>query len=207
MTRRRSTGRRAAAVTAGAVLAAGLLGCSAGESLSPSETTGASSPTASPEATPLATVSSIGRVDGRLAKGDREPLRARVTTAVDAWIDGAYGGDYPRTDFSGAFASFTKQARVRAKADSALLSYARIGGRVESVVPVQRRVVLDVLAVEGKVVGVTAKVRLAFDVTGPLTDGRTRTDRVTGSLFLTYDRSGGAPGWRAFGYDLTRKES
>jgi len=152
-------------------------------------------------------VSSLGRVDGALPKGAREPLRARVTAAVDAWIDGAYGGDYPRTDFSGAFASFTKEARVRARADSALLSNTRIGGRVESVVPVQRRVVLDVLAVEGKAVGVTAKVRLAFDVTGPLTNDRTRTDRVTGALFLTYDRSGGAPGWRAFGYDLTRPES
>ena len=191
---------------AAGVLSAGLLGCSAGESLSQWEP-GDAAPTSAPEPAPLETTSSIGRVDGALARSDRGPLRVRVTEALDAWIDDAYGGDYPRGDFSDAYASFTKEARPRAREDAALLSNARIGRRLETVVPVQRQVVLDVLAVEGKAVGVTAKVRLAFDVTGPLTGDRTRTDRVTGSLFLTFDRSGGPAGWRAFGYDLTRKQS
>ncbi|WP_323794136.1 hypothetical protein [Nocardioides sp.] len=207
MRRRRASGRRAAAASlAAGVLVSALVGCSAGESLSSSETVEAA-PTTTPEPAPLATVSVIGRVDGALAKSDRGPLRIRVTSAVDRWIDAAYSGDYPRSDFSNAFASFTKEARGRARQDAALLSNSGIGPRLETVVPVQRRVVLDVLAVKGRAVGVTAKVRLAFDLTGPLTDDRTRTDLVTGSLFLTFDKSGGAAGWRAFGYDLTRKES
>lgn len=196
--------RLASAALLAAALAPGLAACS-GDDPTPSEVAStaapAPTPTPEPERVPAVTESGIARVDGRLAQDARERLRDRVTAAVDAWIDAAYGGDYPRDDFSTAFDSFTDGAKARALTDESLMSNARIGLRVDDVFPVERRVRLDVLGVAGTAVGVTARVRVVLELTGDLT----RTDVVTGSLFLSFDKDHRDPGWHVFGYDMYRK--
>lgn len=179
---------------------------------------GAAAP-AAPVATdvpPVRTRAHVVRVDGRLDEGARASLAERLTVVVDAWIDGAYGGDYPRTDFSDAFATFSRGAADRARADAALVSNAAIGSELDEVDLVRRRADYEVLAVSGRPVAVTARVDLALDLSGRVA----RTDRVWGSLYLTQvetpvvETPGGTGGgtgserssaWRVFGYDLQRR--
>lgn len=188
-------------------LGAGLSGCTGEEPAQPdrgatsSPTDGAGTPTAQP----VVTESSIDRVDGDFDASRRAVLRSRVSKALDTWIDGAYGGAYPRDDFSEAFDSFTTGAARRAKQDAGLLSNAAVGLEVDDVRAIRRRVHLDILGVAGRAAAVTARVDLVFDLTGEIT----RRDTISGRLYLTFDTSSGgpraAPGWRVFGYDLRRK--
>jgi|GEM_PF-1757000 len=196
--------RRTALAAAGATLVSvALVGCSgdevdAGGGPAP---TGEPTPTPTPTPEPIVTNATINRVDGDLAASGRDRLRDRVLVAVDAWIDGAYGGSYPRDDFSEAFASFTSAAGKRAIGDQDLMSNASIGEQLDAVLPVRRRLRIDVLGVEGRAVAVTAQVVLGLELSGEIT----RRDRIAGSLYLTYEKSGRAPGWRVFGYDVSRK--
>jgi hypothetical protein len=145
----------------------------------------------------------LGRVVGRLDPAARRRLVERVTPVVDSWIDGAFGGDYPRDDFAAAFGAFTEGAASRAAEQSRLMSNAAVGGRLDDVGLLRRRVLLDVLAVEGAAAAVTARVDLVLRLSGDVA----RRDRVRGSLLLTYERSGGTSGWRVFGYDITRGDA
>jgi hypothetical protein len=161
---------------------------------------GAAPSSAAPgEPPPLATRSSFGEVTGRLPQEVRQRLRERVTEAVDAWIDAAYvAGDYPRSDFADAFDQFTPGVRRVAERDRALLSNAELGESLDGVEALRREVRLDVLAVDRRAVGVTARIRLDLRLSGDVE--RTR-ERVAGELYLTWQ---GADGWQVFGYDLTR---
>jgi hypothetical protein len=145
---------------------------------------------------PLETTARLGKVVGRLGRPERERLQSTVTGVVDAWIDSAYLGDFPRTDFSGVYPGFTKGAAADARADARLMSNQQVGARVEDVVAVRREVVVDALATRRRAVAVTARFVLAMDLEGEVQ----RTDRVRGSLYLT--RSEGA--WKVFGYDVSR---
>ena len=205
MTRRRPPAVRLAtlALVAGTAASA-VTACSGDGAALPADSTAQpSSPTVAVEPEPITTTSSINRVDGDLGKQARERLQQRVTVAVDAWIDGAYGGAYPRDDFPDAFATFTKGAQSRAVADGSLMSNAAVGAKVDDVRPVRRRVRIDALAVDGTAVAVTARVDLAFDLTGEIT----RRDKVYGSLYLTFERARGSAGWRVFGYEMKRREA
>jgi hypothetical protein len=141
---------------------------------------------------------SVGRVTGELRKPSRKRLPKRIGGVVDGWLDAAYvGGDYPRTDFSGAWPGFTAGARTAARRDARLMSNSDIGGGIDAVTPVSRSVRVDVLAVKRKAVGVTAHVKLKFDTTG---DPDTRV-KVAGRLYLTKrDES-----WQVFGFDVTKE--
>ncbi len=161
-----------------------------------------SSSARTPDPAPVATRSSVNRVDGRLTVEDRSELLDRVTRAIDTWIDAAYAGTYPRDDFSGAFSSFSEGARDRVADDESVMSNATIAASLDDVRPLRRRVRLDVLAVDGAAAAVTARVDLAFELSGQLT----RTDRVWGSLYLTHVGAGDPAGWRVFGYDVQRRE-
>lgn len=154
-------------------------------------------PAASEGAAPgIATTATFGKVTGRLPKADRAPLRRRVTEAVDAWIEAAFvGGDYPRSDFGDAFEVFSKDARRLAERDRRLMSNAAVGARVESVTATSRKLQIDVLAANGRAVGVTGRFVLVLDLDGEVQ----RTDRIAGRLFLDHQR-----GWRVFGYDVKR---
>lgn len=177
-------------------------GCSGdspdGSAGTPGDAASSGSP-AEPE--PVETRVRIARVDGALARDGRERLRERVGAAIDTWIDAAYGGTYPRQDFSGTFTTFTRGAAARAAADTRLMSNAAVGQRVDDVRLVRRHVDLDVLGVGGTAAGVTARVDLVLELSGEVS----RTDRIRGLLHLVRERSAGSSAWRVFGYDLTRK--
>jgi len=150
----------------------------------------------------LATTARVGQVvGGRLAAQPRQRLVKEVTAVVDEWIDGAYvGGDYPRTDFDGAFRAFTDGAGRLAAAQPKVMSNQAVGKQVETVTATRRTVWIDVLAPGGRPAGVTARVTLVVDLEGEDID---RTDKVSGRLMLSPDGKGG---WEVFGFDVRRGE-
>lgn len=143
-------------------------------------------------------LSVLGKVRGNLDDAQAEQVLAEVTEVVDAWIDAAYAGDYPRTDFADAYASFTPGARSRAEAQAAVMSNAEVGGDVDGARVIDRSVTVDVLGAKGKPAGATARIEVSVELTG----GVERTDQVTGRLMLTP----GNDGWQVFGFDVSRGE-
>ena len=190
--------RRTAAVTALTLaLGLGVGACSGGDD--PGDPA-AESPGATPREPAERTVEtlvSFGEVTGRMDRPTRQRLQQQVQAVVDGWTEAAYlGGDYPRRAFADAWPGFTRGAQDQARRDRALMSNQDIGDRIDGVSPRLSVLVLDVLAAQGRPVGVTARVRLGFRTTGDLE----RTVRVTGRLFLT--RTDGQ--WKVFGYDVTK---
>ncbi|MCY7396129.1 MAG: hypothetical protein LH468_08280 [Nocardioides sp.] len=155
----------------------------------------AETPTASASAAaPVVTTASVGRVAGRVGTAKRQRVKTVATRIVDGYLDGAYAGTYPRTDFSAAFADFRAEARREAEQDLSLLTNADIGAQLTSASPTRRRLRIDVLAPRGRPSAATARFVLAFDTTGEVT----RSMRVSGSLLLTRQRGA----WKVFGYDV-----
>ena len=146
---------------------------------------------------PLATTATVGQVRGQLPQGKRGKVRDQVQHAVDAWFDAAYvGGDYPRTDYSDSWPSFTPGARADAEDDKSLMSNVDLGRVVDDVEATTRKVSVDVLAVKGHAQGATARFVLRFRTSGE----RQEKVQVRGRLFLTPSPDG----WRIFGYDVTK---
>lgn len=186
---------RAAVATATSVaLVAGLGACSDGGS----GPDGDERSTAPEQAAPgIPTKATIGSVQGRLDRDSRQQLRRRVTKTVDRWIDAAYvAGDYPRNDFSDAFAIFSKDAAALAKRDRRVMSNAKLGARLDSVTAKTRQLRIDVLGHNGTAAGVTGRFVLVLDLDGEVT----RKERIAGSLYLTYT----GKKWQVFGYDVKR---
>jgi hypothetical protein len=187
---RRGTARALAAVlTCGFALA----GCSGGSDDEPAGTGASSSPSATAEVT---TTAEVTKVTGKLDAAGRDALAQAVTSVVDQWMDGAYLGDFPRTDYSAAFAGFTTGAAAKAQRNLALMTNSGISDRIETAEATRRSVSLDVLSVKQKPVGVTATVDLAFDTAGTLAGAQ----EVTGTLDLTPDGAG----WKVFGFEISR---
>jgi len=188
--------RRLAAAALAAALCLGAAACSGDDEGNGDKdtATGASPTTATDE---VATQVSWGAVAGKVGKAKRDQVKEAATGVVDGWLDAAYaGGEWPRTDFSGAFAGFTDGAQAKAEADLDLMTNSAIGGQVESVEVLKRTIKLDALGVKGKATGVTARFKLKFR-----TDGEVEgTETVSGRLFLTPTDGG----WRVFGYDVAR---
>jgi hypothetical protein len=175
--------------------------CSGDDSSSPASQPGAGGTStgsdAAEEAASLETTATLGRVTGSLPKGKRSKVRRQVAHAVDEWFDAAYiDGEYPRNDFENAWPGFTVGARADAHADKALMSNQDIGGRIDAVEPLARKVTVDVLAVRGKAQGASARVLLKFKTDGDIH----RKVEVRGRLFLIPSPEG----WRIFGYDVTK---
>ncbi|MCD4526180.1 hypothetical protein [Nocardioides sp. cx-173] len=181
-------------MTLALALAASAAGCSGDDK--PEEDPGAAAEAGRDERPPLATTARLGEVVGRLDRPQQARLKATITEVVDAWIDAAYLGDFPRTDFADAFPGFTKGAAADARQDAALMSNQQVAPRVESVTPFRRELEIDALAVKRRPTAVTARFVLAMRLEGELK----RADRVRGRLFLTW-RDGA---WKVFGYDVTR---
>lgn len=192
--------RAVGATVLACALTLGLVGCSDDEDPETDAPTSSSGPDdaddAGDVAPPLATTASIGKVTGALSEQSKDRLTTRITEVVDGWLDAAYvGGDFPRTDFSGAYPGFTAGAAREAAKDAALTSNKGIGDKVEEVVATKREVTVDALAVDRSAVAVTARIILAMRLSG----GLDRKERVRGSVFLTY-----RGGWKIFAYDLKR---
>ncbi|HJQ06807.1 MAG TPA: hypothetical protein VJ872_15255 [Nocardioides sp.] len=152
-----------------------------------SKTQPAAVPSAAP---PVPYVVKLATVTGRLSSPARKAVRARVGTVVRGWWQEAY----LRPGATDVFAAFTPGAAKLARRDADLLSDPhRADG---TVAPVRQLVDLDVLAVKGRAVGVTARIHLTYDRSA------TATSRcgVGGTVSLV--PTGGV--WRIFGYDVTR---
>ncbi len=189
----RRAARTVSAAAACLALALSLTACTGDEEPEGDEPTSSESPSGPP---PIKTVARLGKVVGDLDKQKRAALRTRVADVVDRWIDAAYLGDFPRTDFSNAFPGFTKGAAADATVDAGLMSNKRYAADLEQVVATKREVVVDALAVRKHAVAATAHFVLAMRLDG----GVHRKERVRGRLFLTYEKGA----WRVFGYDVNR---
>jgi hypothetical protein len=189
--------RTAATAALTLALGLGLGGCSDDDAPGEPAAESPSGTSSAPAERTVPTKVSFGEVTGRMDRPTRRRLEKQVRAVVDGWTAAAYlGGDYPRRAFADAWPGFTRGATDQARRDRALMSNQDIGDRIEGVKPRRSVLVLDVLAVKGRPVGVTARVRLGFRTTGDLE----RTVRVTGRLFLT--RTDGQ--WKVFGYDVTK---
>lgn len=186
--------RIVAGVLAPTVAVAALAGCSGGDEDHKPKSGGSSSQSGAPA---VRTNAKLGKVEGPLKKAKAEKVSAAVTAVVEHWLDGAYGGSYPRTDFASAFGGFTRGARVLAKKQPGIMSNAKVGSRVEGVTFAQRVVRVDVVGPKGKPAGATARFRATIELAG-----LDRTDEVAGRLMLT-PRKGG---WKVFGFDVRRDE-
>jgi len=192
---------RTPAVLSGLTLAAVLntAGCFGGDDSASPQSNPQSSPT-----TPTAPAGAppdveISTVSGRLTKAESAKAVTDIGAAVLHWFDGAYlAGDYPREAFGTAFGSFSTGAAEKARHDGLLSNWA-VGAKIDAVVADAQRVRLDVLAVDHKVVGATARIDLVFTTEGSFA----KTVTVSGKVFLTPGDKGG---WRIFGYDITRGE-
>ncbi|MFT4265397.1 MAG: hypothetical protein QM572_18605 [Nocardioides sp.] len=174
------------ALTAGLALTS----CSLGDAAK--KVTGQGS--ASPSAAPVTTQTSIAAVTGRLDQAGRDELSAAIGEVIDDYLDAAYLGDFPRTDFSAAFADFTDGAREQAQDDLDLLTSTALSGSIDEADATQRTVALDILAPKNTPAGVTATWDLTFDTTGTVDS----TQHVTGRFDLT--PIDGA--WKVFGYTV-----
>lgn len=190
----RTTHRRVAIATLVTTLLLAGAGCSGDDTDPDSESASSATPSGPP---PLQTTSKVGVVSGKLSKERQARVKQRVAEVVDDWIDAAYvGGDWPRTEFGDAYPHFTPGAAKDAARDAGLMSNQRIAARLDGVRATQRRLLVDLLAVNRRPAGVTARFVVAMRLSGEVE----RTERVAGSLFLTW-REGG---WKVFGYDVQR---
>jgi hypothetical protein len=190
--------RRAIPAAAAAVLACGavLAGCSDSSDGKQASSTPKPAASASPTPDPTAQQAVVATVTGRLPAEGRTALAKEVTQVVDGWLDGAYLGAFPRTDYAPAFAGFTAGAAAKAQRELALMSNASVSDRITGATPTRRSISLDVLAVGQRPAGVTATVDLAFETAGTLAGPQ----EVTGTLDLTP----AAGGWKIFGYRISR---
>ncbi len=183
-----------------AITSTALLGCSA-DPVEPSRTPAPAEPTDTitgdvvpPEPPELATTAEVGRIVGRLPGPRRKSVRKQVTRVVDRWWEASYLGAGSETDLATAFPGFTIGASTRARFDRKLMTNTALGA--DSIMPLMRKVRLDLLAVRQRVRSVTAR----FDFRVRTTGDRSGRLRVRGRLFLTRR----AAGWRIFGYDVSK---
>ena len=125
----------------------------------------------------------------------RTRLEAEVGDVLGRYIVGGFLGDYPRGDFVRGLADFTDTLADDGGVDLAGLTLAGIEG-VASVRATRLSARLSYFDPDGRTVGATAFLDLAFEVT--LDDGSTREVMRTGKLVL------GRPGhdWQVLGYHL-----
>lgn len=139
-----------------------------------------------------------GQRVGRLSPERHRQVARRVAAVVDGWWDAAFvDADYPRAgrDYEGSFPGFTRAAAAQAWRQRDLTTSARLGERIDDLVPLRRRVAVDVLATGQVPRAATARVRMDYRTTGEVE----KRIRVQGRLLLTFDR-----GWRVFGFDVTQ---
>ena len=206
--RRTSLARSGLVLLTSAALLTAAAGCTDDAAPSASSSAGSSAPSSAeptatttpvPDSVPLKVV--VTRVSGKLPAASRPALEANVGRTVSAYVDAAFlGGDYPRSDFSGSFGTFTPGAAKDARRDQDLLTNAPLGPSTASVRATRRTAYLSVLAPYKVAAGVTAKVDLVFLVDRG--DRPAQRVRLAGRLLLTRADNDGQ--WAVFGYDLPR---
>src|SRR5262245_66674765 len=102
--------RTATTALAGAILMASTVTACSGDKPE-KEGSAAPEPTPTPTAAASAPVHvQVTRVAGSLRPAQRAKLAGQLEAPLQAYVDDAFLGDYPRTDFADAFASFTPGA-------------------------------------------------------------------------------------------------
>lgn len=196
-------GGRARRRVAGTALAlvvgvSGLAACSAEEPDAGPTPSGRGAGGTSAEATSagVSTVVVPGKRVGRLSPDRHRQVSRRVAAVVDGWWDAAFvEAEYPRRRYQGSFPGFTRTAAGQAWRQRDLMTSARLGDRIDALVPIRRRVAVDVLATRQVPRAATARVRMDYRTTGEVE----KRIRVQGRLVLTFDR-----GWKVFGFDVTQ---
>jgi hypothetical protein len=183
---------RSAHLAAVLVLLAGAAACDSGDDIGNSPD-GSSAGSHGADVPKVATVITIQHGTGMNPVHQAKAIDG-VTAAIDPWFDKAFLGDFPRSDFSPAFAAFTEGAAADAERDLGLLSNSGIADQIDSATATNRRVRLDVFAPDGHPRGVTANFVLDFDTTGDLEEHL----RVHGALYIAKDKGE----WKVFGYDV-----
>ena len=189
---------RTVALAALAGLGLGLGGCDSGNDIGGGDKPGspASHGTDVPDVTTVTTLEKVGR---SLDAEHRTRVKAAVTDVIDPWFDGAFLGDFPRTDWTAAFASFTRDAAGDAEhRDLDLLTNAGISSQIDSATATRRRVRLTVFAAGGHPKGATAHFVLEFKTSGGLAESM----RLRGDLYLSKVKGE----WKIFGYDVDQAE-
>lgn len=186
----------AAGALAGLVV---LTGCTGEEDAAAPPAAPSATASATPNAPSVAVETSVRKITGKIARAERDQLAAEVGALVDGWFQAAYlAGDFPRSaPYTAAdFPGFSAGAAALAVKDD-FLSNRAIAGQVDGVVPVSKAVALDVLAVNGRAHGITAKVDLVFETTGAVAGSH----RVRGHLDLAPKQGR----WQVFGFEITRE--
>lgn len=187
--------RARSALVSGAalLLLAGAVGCDSGDDLG--GTKDGSTSSQGKDNAPVATVTTLHATGEKLNEAHRTRVKAGVNKVIDPWFDGAFLGDFPRSDWSTAFAGFTKDAAADAQGrDLDLLTNAAIADQIDSATATRRRVRLNVFAYRGHPRGATAHFVLDFTTKGGLAESL----QLRGDLYLAKDRGV----WRIFGYDV-----
>ncbi len=189
----RLRGRSALAGGAALLLLAGGAGCDSGDDIGSS---GDGSPASSGKGADVPAVETELTIDHGegIDAAHQAKLLAGVQDVVDPWFDGAFLGDFPRSDYAAAFTAFTAGAAADAQRDLDIMSSSGIADRIDSATATNRRVRLDVFAPDGHPRGVTANFVLDFDTAGDLEEHL----RVHGALYLAKDKGE----WKVFGYDV-----
>jgi hypothetical protein len=188
--------RGAASVLLGGLLL-GLAGCDSGDNLG--DTKDGSPSSHGKDAAPVATVTTLHSVGKKLNGPHREKVKAGVGEVIDPWFEGAFLGDFPRSDWSAAFTGFTRGAAADAQGrDLDLLTNAGLADRIDSATATRRRVRLNVFSYRGHPRGATAHFVLDFTTKGSVAGDM----QVRGDLYLAKDKGQ----WRIFGYDVDQAE-
>ena len=187
----RPRARSALVIGVAVLLLAGAVGCDSGDDID--DGSDGSSGSHGADVPEVATVISIEHGEGMNAARQAKAVDG-IKAVVDHWFDQAFLGDFPRSDFSSAFAAFTRDAAADAERDLDVLSSSGIADQIDSATATNRRVRLDVFAPDGHPRGVTANFVLDFDTTGDLEEHL----RVHGALYLAKDKGE----WKVFGYDV-----
>lgn len=188
---------RSALVSGVALLVlAGAAACDRGDDIGQGDSKDGSTSSSGDQGTDTPAVETEMTVDhGVLDPTHEAKVVEGVTGAIDPWFDEAFLGDFPRSDFSGAFVAFTQDAAADAQQrDLDLLTNAGISDQIDTATATNRRVRLDVFAPDGHPRGVTANFVLDFDTTGDLEQHL----RVHGALYLAKDKGE----WKVFGYSV-----
>lgn len=136
----------------------------------------------------------VGEVVGALGPVKRRRVATGVGRAVDRWWDAAFvDATYPRRRYRSVFPGFTPGAAQAARRDLDRMTSHRLGERIDTLTPVRRRVVVDILATKETARGVTARTTLDYRTSGEVE----RQVRVSARLFMLYRE-----GWKIFGYDV-----
>jgi hypothetical protein len=141
---------------------------------------------------------SLEQIRGGVERQRRPGITKAIQKSLAQWVEGGFRGQYPRGDFTSAFATWTPQARRMGRVDRDITTNGALGPALVQVVADRLQARLYVFASRGRTGGATAKVFLRF--TAVRDTGALARITVKGDLVLTRT----ANRWRIFGYDLDR---